>query len=100
VKVVVYCDLLATVLPRQVERTSTVEVVGEVNAGGGRGTCSRSAVVDVDFAVLSFITIGAHTLVSLSFVHTSCSILTGSFCTGVVLVLTSNTSVVSGAGAV
>jgi hypothetical protein len=57
VKVIVYCDLLATIFSGKVERTSAVEVISEVYAGRGWGTGARGAVIDVDFAILSLISI-------------------------------------------
>ena len=83
-----------------VEGTLAVELIGEVDAGGSRRASGWGAVHDVSFAVLAFVAWRALALIPWSVVHTRGAVLTHSFGTGIVLVLTTDASVILGASTV
>ena len=92
-EVIVGLDGLATIFSCQVEWTSAVESIGQVNAGGGWCACSRQAIINVGLAVLARESRWADALiVGSSVVNASGSILAGILGAGVKLMLTSNAS--------
>ena len=100
VQVIVDRDRLHTTLSCQVERTFAVEVIGQVDAGGGSWAVSGQAVVDIDVAVFSLVSRRTDARVALSLVDTCGSVLASSSSTGVVLILTTDACVVFAARAV
>ena len=99
-EIIVRLDGLATILTSQIEWTSTVEVISQINAGAGRWTDSWQAVVDVALAVLAGVARWADANVFGAIVNTSCAILACIIGTGIILILTTNSSVRIRAGTV
>jgi len=97
VHVIVNGDLLATILSSEVERTLAIEVIGQVNACCSGWAITNSTVVNVNITVDTSVAGWTQALVALTLVHTSGTIQASSSSTGIILILTANTSVIFGA---
>ena len=95
-EVVVGLDGLAAVFASQVEGTSAVEVVGQINASAGRWADPGQAVVLVHLAVLPGVARGADAHVVGSVIHAGGAVLAHIVGTSIILILATHAGVGSG----
>jgi len=93
-EVVIGLNDFTAILARQVERTTAVELVRQVDTSGGERAGSRNAFDNVLLAVAASESFGTDALISRSVVDTSGSILTSSGSAGIKFVLTTDADVI------
>jgi hypothetical protein len=98
--IIVDSYLFATIFSSEVKWALAVKIICQINASSCWWAIANSTVVNVDITVCARVARRTYAFVAFSLINTSGTILTGTCSTCIILILTTNTSVILGARAV